>query len=268
MARTRFAPSPTGSLHLGSALSAVVNRRRGEWFLLRIDDTDRAREVEGAVEEILADLQWLGITWNEGPARQSERVGRHREAAAAVGARDEDGSLRFGRTTLLRPDGSPTYHLASVVDDHDFGITHVVRGADHRSNTELQRELSRSLGFEPPEYVHHGLLLGPDGKKLSKREGARTLASYRDAGVPAQAIRAYLEELGEPAHDVHLDEPRIRRLAIDAIEALSDEELAARAGAPPQLARALTGVARGPELWTVIAALPEDEALRRIDAAL
>ena len=334
MARTRFAPSPTGSLHLGSALSAVVNRRRGEWFLLRIDDTDRAREVEGAVDEILTDLQWLGVTWNEGPARQSERAARHREAAESVGTKDDDGSLRFGRTTLLRPDGSPTYHLASVVDDHDFGITHVVRGADHRSNTELQRELSRALGFEPPEYVHHGLLLGPDGKKLSKREGAPTLASYRDAGLPAEAVRAYLEELGEPAHDVHLDEPRIRRLAIDAIEALSDEELAARSGAPPQLARALrgardlvearamatailqpqpvslpqearptlerfvelrasgldgkdivrelkavggdlkalrlalTGLERGPELWTVIAALPQDEALRRVDAAL
>ena len=334
MARTRFAPSPTGSLHLGSALSAVANRRRGDWFLLRIDDTDRVRDVEGAVEEILADLQWLGVTWNEGPARQSERAGRHREAAAAVGVADEDGSVRFGHTTLLRPDGSPTYHLASVVDDHDFRITHVVRGADHRSNTELQRELSRALGFEPPEYVHHGLLLGEDGKKLSKRAGAPTLAGYRDAGIPAEAVRAYLEELGEPAHDVHLDEPRLRRLTIDAIESLSDEELAARAGAPPQFARALrgardlvearamaaailrpqpvslpeearptlqrfaelrasgldgkdivrelkavggdlkalrlalTGAERGPELWTVIAALPQDEALRRVDAAL
>jgi len=332
--RARFAPSPTGSLHLGSALSAVANRRRGDWFLLRIDDTDRAREVEGAVEEILADLHWLGVAWNDGPARQSERADRHREAAQAVGKPDDDGSVRFGRTTLLRPDGSPTYHLASVVDDHDFEITHVVRGADHRSNTELQRELSRALGFDPPEYVHHGLLLGEDGKKLSKREGAPTLAHYRDAGVPAEALRAYLEELGEPAHDVHLDEPRIRRLAIDAIESLSDEELTARAGAPPELARALrgardlvearamarsimepqpvqlseearptlqrfaelrasgldgkdivrelkavggdlkalrlalTGAERGPELWTVIAALPQDEALRRVDAAL
>src|ERR671911_2073114 len=239
--RVRFAPSPTGSLHLGSALSAVANRRRGEWLLLRIDDTDRTREVAGAVEAILEDLEWLGLPWNEGPARQSFRADRHREAALAVGERDDDGSVRYRGTTLLRPDGSPTYHLASVVDDHDFEITHVVRGADHRSNTELQRELSRALGFEPPEYVHHGLLLGPDGKKLSKREGAPTLASYREAGVPAEAIRAYLEELGEPAHDVHLDEPRIRRLAIDAIEALPDEELAARAGAPPQLARALRG---------------------------
>ena len=332
--RVRFAPSPTGSLHLGSALSAVANRRRGDWLLLRIDDTDRSREVDGAVEAIIADLEWLGLPWNEGPARQTERAERHREAALGVGEPDDDGSIRFRGMTLLRPDGSPTYHLASVVDDHDFEITHVVRGADHRSNTELQHELSRALGFEPPQYVHHGLLLGPDGKKLSKREGAPTLEHYRDAGVPAEALRAYLEELGEPAHDVHLDEPRIRRLAIDAIGALSDEELAARAGAPPQFARALrgardlvearamaaailepqqvtlseearptlarfaelrasgldgkdivrelkavggdlkalrlalTGAERGPELWAVIAALPEDEALRRVDAAL
>ena len=239
--RVRFAPSPTGSLHLGSALSAVANRRRGDWMLLRIDDTDRAREVGGAVEEIVADLDWLGIVLNEGPVRQSSRLERHREAARAVGEEDEEGAIRFGRTTLLRPDGSPTYHLASVVDDHDFEITHVVRGADHRSNTELQRELSRALGFEPPEYVHHGLLLGADGKKLSKRTGAPTIASLREAGIPAEAVRAYLEELGEPAHDVHLDEKRIQRLAIDAIEALSDEALAARAGAPPQFARALRG---------------------------
>jgi glutamyl/glutaminyl-tRNA synthetase len=332
--RVRFAPSPTGSLHLGSALSAVINRRRGDWLLLRIDDTDRSREVAGAVEAILDDLRWLGLPWNEGPARQSERAERHREAALSVGERDEDGSIRFRGTTLLRRDGSPTYHLASVVDDHDFGITHVVRGADHRSNTELQRELARALGYEPPEYLHHGLLLGPDGKKLSKRAGAPTLAGFRERGVPAEALRAYLEELGEPAHDVHLDEARIRRLAIDAIASLSDEELAARAGAPPQLAPALrgardlvearamassilqpqpvslaeearptlarfvelrargldgreivrelkavggdlkalrlalTGAERGPELAAVIAALPQDEALRRVDAAL
>jgi glutamyl-tRNA synthetase len=332
--RVRFAPSPTGSLHLGSALSAVVNRRRGDWLLLRIDDTDRSREVPGALKAILEDLEWLGLPWNEGPVRQSTRADRHREAALEVGEPDADGSVRFRRTTVLRPDGSPTYHLASVVDDSDYEITHVVRGADHRSNTDLQRELSRALGFTPPEYVHHGLLLGPDGKKLSKRAGATTLAHYRDAGVPAEALRAYLEELGEPAHDVHLDEPRIRRLAIDAIGGLSDEELAARAGAPPQLAQALrgardlvearamaatilqprpvtlpdeakptlerfvelraqgldgkdivrelkavggdlkalrlalTGAERGPELWAVIAALPQDEALRRVDAAL
>lgn len=333
--RTRFAPSPTGSLHLGSALSAVANRRRGEWFLLRIDDTDAERGVAGAVDEIVADLRWLGIGWDEGPSPQSERAERHREAAAAAGTEDADGTLRFGRTTLLRADGSPTYHLASVVDDHDFGITHVVRGADHRPNTELQRELAAALGFEPPEYVHHGLILGPDGKKLSKRSSeVSTVADLRAAGIPAGAVRAYLDELGEPAHDVHLDLPRIRRLAIDAIASLPDEELAVQAAAPvelvpalrgardlnearemarsilqpepaelpadaaPTLARfveleasglepralvrelkavggdlkalrlALTGKERGPELWTVIAALPRDEALRRVGAAL
>jgi glutamyl/glutaminyl-tRNA synthetase len=333
--RTRFAPSPTGSLHLGSALSAVANRRRGDWLLLRIDDTDAGRGVEGAVEEIVAELRWLGLEWDEGPSPQSERAQRHREAAVSAGTADVDGTLRFGRVTLLRADGSPTYHLASVVDDHDFEITHVVRGADHRPNTELQRELARALGFEPPEYVHHGLILGPDGKKLSKRSSeVATIADLREAGIPPGAVRAYLDELGEPAHDVHLDLPRIRRLAIDAIASMPDEELAAHADAPaelvpalrgardlnearemarsilepepaelpadaaPTLARfveleasglepralvrelkavggdlkalrlALTGKERGPELWTVIAALPRDEALRRVGAAL
>jgi tRNA synthetases class I (E and Q), catalytic domain len=333
--RTRFAPSPTGSLHVGGALSAVANRRRGDRFLLRIDDTDREREVEGGVDRIVADLRWLGLAWEDGPVRQSDRADRHREAARAIGRDDDDGTLRHGRLTLLRADGSPTYHLASVVDDHDFGITHVVRGADHRSNTEVQQQLARALGFEPPEYVHHGLILGPDGKKLSKRtSNAATLEGLREAGIPAGAVRAYLEELGEPAHDVHLDLPRLRRLAIDAISSMPDDELAAEAAAPPSLARALrgardlvearemarsilqpepvalppeaqptltrfveleasglepralvrelkavggdlkalrlalTGKERGPELWTVIAALPRDEALRRVGAAL
>src|SRR5688572_26051394 len=114
--RVRFAPSPTGSLHLGSALSAVANRRRGDWLLLRIDDTDAERGVEGAVDAIVADLRWLGIGWEEGPSPQSERADRHREAAASAGSDAPDGTVRFGRTTLLRADGTPTYHLASVVD--------------------------------------------------------------------------------------------------------------------------------------------------------
>ncbi len=240
--RTRFAPSPTGSLHLGGALSAAANRRRGDWFLLRIDDTDVEREVPGAVEKIVADLEWLGIAWDEGPVRQSSRVERHREAARAVGSEDSEGALRFGRLTLLRLDGSPTYHLASVVDDADFGITHVVRGSDHRPNSELQQELARALGFEPPEYVHHGLLLGEDGRKLSKRgDVVSSVEDLRESGIPAEAARAYLEELGEPAHDVHLDLPRLRRLAIDAISSLPDDELAARVGAPVELAPALRG---------------------------
>jgi glutamyl/glutaminyl-tRNA synthetase len=324
----RFAPSPTGSLHVGNALSAVANRNFGEHFLLRIDDTDPARNVPGGEEEILRDLEWLVISWDEGPLRQSERQDRYREAAVALGGD------RFGRITLLREDGTATYHLASVVDDVDFGITHVIRGNDHRPNEALHRELTEALGAKPPEYIHHGLILGEDGRKLSKREFGSTVASLRDAGIPAEAVRTYLDELGLPKHDVHYDVARIRRLAIEAIAHLDDEELAERVGAPvelvpalrgardlsearefasivlepeavalgddarPTLERfkelsqnggsakdilrelkavggdlrtlrlALTGRDRGPELWAVIDALPRDEALRRVDAAL
>ena len=325
--RARFAPSPTGSLHLGNALSAVANRTAGDWMLLRIDDTDAARNVEGGEEEILRDLEWLGVEWDEGPVRQSERVDRYREAAAKLGD-------RFDGVTLVREDGRPTYHLASVVDDVDFEITHVIRGNDHRPNEQLHRDLTHALGAEPPEYIHHGLILGEDGRKLSKREFGATVASLRDAGIPAQAVRRYLDELGLPKHDVHYDVPRIRRLAIEAIAAMTDEELAAAADAPlevvpalrgardlaeahdyarqvlepepvslgeearPTLERfkelnangagpkdvirelkavggdlrmlrlALTGRERGPELWAIVAALPRDETLRRVDAAL
>src|ERR671933_714032 len=158
--RTRFAPSPTGSLHVGNALSAVAARRLGGWLLLRIDDTDPARNLQGGEEAILRDLEWLGVGWDEGPARQSERQERYRKAAAGLGP-------RFDGTTLLREDGTATYHLASIVDDVDFGITHVVRG------------------------------------------------------------------------NYHL--PRIRRLSIEAIERMTDEELAARVGVPGQVAPVLRG---------------------------
>jgi glutamyl-tRNA synthetase len=346
MVRVRFAPSPTGTLHLGSALSAAANRtfanEHGGVLLMRIDDTDPARTVEGGAKAIVADLEWLGIGWDEGPVRQSDRADRHREAAGQVAGtkEDVDGALRFGTTTLLRADGSPTYQLASVVDDVDFGITHVIRGSDHRDNAPLQAELFGALGAAPPEFIHHGLLLGPDGHKLSKRHGATSVADLRDEGIPAEAVRAYLVELGLPSHDVHLDLSRVHRLAVDAIAAMSDQELAERAGAPVELAPALrgardfveardwaqtilapepaalpegsaetlerfrelreaangsldpvqarelvrelkavggnlralrlalTGRERGPELATVIAALPRDEALRRVDAAL
>jgi glutamyl/glutaminyl-tRNA synthetase len=297
MKRVRFAPSPTGSLHVGNALSAVANRDYGDWFLLRIDDTDAARNIPGGEEAIRTDLDWLGVDWDEGPVRQSERQGVYREAVNRLG------SDRFGRITLLREDGTATYQLASVVDDIEFGITHVVRGNDHRPNEPLHRELTLALGAEPPEYIHHGLILGEDGRKLSK-------------------------------HDVHYDGPRIRRLAIEAIAAMSDEELAAAADAPPEvvpalrgardlaeareyarqvlepapvslgeearptlerfkelnangagakdvvrelkavggdlraLRLALTGRERGPELWAIVAALPREETLRRVDAAL
>jgi glutamyl/glutaminyl-tRNA synthetase len=298
-------------------------------MLLRIDDTDPARNVPGGEEEIIRDLEWLGLSWDEGPVRQSERQERYREAAAPLGD-------RFDGITLLREDGTATYQLASVVDDADFGITQIVRGFDHRPNEALHRRLFEALGVKPPEFVHHGLILGEDGKKLAKRAPGATVASLREAGIPGEAVRRYLEELGVPQHDVHYDLPRIRRLAIEAIESMSDEELAAAADAPvdvvpalrgardlneareyaqsvltpPAPAKvdapetlerfrellertngavdaraivrelkavggnlralriALTGRERGPELWTVIAALPREEALRRIDAAL
>jgi glutamyl-tRNA synthetase len=328
MKRVRFAPSPTGSLHVGNALSAVANRRLGDWMLLRIDDTDPARNVRGGEDAILNDLRWLGVEWDEGPVRQSERGARYEEAAARLGVE------RFDGVQLVRADGSATFHLASVVDDIEFGITHVVRGNDHRPNERLHRRLHEALGTAPPTYVHHGLILGADGKKLSKRAEGATVASLREAGIPAEAVRRYLDELGLPRHDVRYDLPRIRRLAVEALASLPDEELAARVGAPTALAPALrgardlaeageyarmildapepartravgtlerfrelliaggddahavvrelkavggdlralrlalTGRERGPELWTVVAALPREEALRRIDAAL
>lgn len=245
MVRVRFAPSPTGSLHLGNALSAVANRRFADehegTLLLRIDDTDPARNVEGGTEAVLADLDWLGVRWDEGPVHQSSRFVRHREAAHLVGEPDADGALRFGQATLLRADGTPTYQLATAVDDLDFEITHVIRGSDHRANAELQSALIRALGGEPPEYVHHGLLLGEDGGKLSKRHGASSLADLRDAGIPAEAVHAYLEELGLPHHDVHLDLKRLRRLSVEALAALSDDELAARVGVPVSVVPVLRG---------------------------
>ena len=153
MTRVRFAPSPTGTLHVGNALSAVANRAFGDWLLLRIDDTDRARNVPGGEEAIVDDLRWLGVAWDEGPVRQSDRAQRHIEAARAAGL-----PHRFEGITLWREeDDSPTFHLASVVDDIDFGITHVIRGSDHRANEELHAALHRALGAEPPVVIHHGL---------------------------------------------------------------------------------------------------------------
>lgn len=350
--RVRFAPSPTGTLHLGSALTAVANRRfadeRGGVLILRIDDTDTRRTDPEAERAILHDLEWLGVRWEEGPIRQSERAEVYRDAAgrllAAGTAYEHEGAVRFRgerRPTLLRPDGTATYHLASVVDDLALGVTHVIRGKDHLSNLRLHQALARALGQGPPDYLHHGLLVGPDGRKLSKRHGATSLADLRDDGVPAEAVRRYLEELDLPRGDVRFDPARLRGLATEAIGSLPDEELAARAAvpvelvpalrgartlveardiaaavttpprpgsAPPEAAEtlarfrslradangdldaataqsivqqvkaaggdlrslrlALTGAERGPELWTVVLALPRDEALRRIDAAL
>jgi hypothetical protein len=234
--RVRFAPSPTGSLHVGNALSAVANRRFGDWMLLRIDDTDPARNLPGGEEGVLEDLRWLGIGWDEGPVRQSSRAARHLEAAEAAGL-----PQRFEGVMLWRDDGSPTFHLASVVDDADFGITHVIRGSDHRPNEELHAALHRALGTKPPHVIHHGLVVGEDGKKLSKRAEGATVASLRDAGYPAEAVRAYLEELDLPKHDVHLDLARIRSLSVDVIGQLSDAELGERLGVPVEAVAVVRG---------------------------
>jgi hypothetical protein len=236
MTRVRFAPSPTGTLHVGNALSAVANRRLGDWLLLRIDDTDLARNVPGGEEAIVEDLRWLAVDWDDGPVRQSDRAARHLEVARAAGL-----PQRFEGVMLWRDDESPTFHLASVVDDIDFGITHVVRGSDHRPNEELHAELHRALGSKPPHVIHHGLVVGSDGKKLSKRAEGATVASLRDGGYPAEAVRAYLEELDLPRHDVHLDLDRVRSLSVDVLAQLSDEELADRVGVPVEAAPLMRG---------------------------
>jgi glutamyl/glutaminyl-tRNA synthetase len=255
MRRVRFAPSPTGSLHVGNALSAVANREFGDWMLLRIDDTDSARNVPGGEEAILDDLAWLGIAWDEGPVRQSERADRYAEAGNKLGD-------RFDGITLLREDGSATYHLASVVDDIDFRITHVIRGNDHRPNEQLHRRLAEALGATPPEYIHHGLILGEDGRKLSKRAPGATVAALREEGIPATAVRRYLEELGLPKHDVHYDLPRIRRLAIEAIAELPDDDLAAAVGAPVELVPVLRGARDFEEARELACQVLEPEAVR------
>jgi glutamyl/glutaminyl-tRNA synthetase len=250
--RVRFAPSPTGSLHVGNALTAVANRRfaddHGGVLVLRIDDTDPARTVEGGEDEILGDLAWLGVGFDEGPTRQSERGAIYTEASeraltSGAAERDPEGSIRIAGagTTLLRTDGTATYQLASVVDDLDLRITHIIRGSDHRPNLEVQRRIARALGGELPEVIHHGLVLGPDGKKLSKRHGHASIADLRAEGFPAPAVRAYLDELDLPEHDVKLDLARLRRLAIDAIAAIPDDALAAAAGAPLEVVPALRG---------------------------
>ena len=250
--RVRFAPSPTGSLHLGNALTAVANRRfadeRDGVLVLRIDDTDPSRTVEGGEAAILDDLAWLGIAFDEGPVHQSERgplyaAAAERAIVSGAAERDDEGAVRLvgGGTTLVRPDGSATYQLASVVDDLELEITTIIRGSDHRPNLEVHRRIARAVGGELPEVIHHGLVLGPDGKKLSKRHGHSAIADLREEGFPSPAVRAYLEELGLPEHDVHLDLARLRRLAVDAIGAMPDEELAAAVGAPPEVAPVLRG---------------------------
>src|SRR5215217_4922939 len=228
--RVRFAPSPTGVLHIGGARTALYNwllaRGSGGQFVLRIEDTDRERSTPENVEQILEALHWLELDWDEGPFSQWERRERHTEAAQQLldsgHAYEDEGALRFrvpdegeltyqdavlGEITtpykgiqdfvIRRSDGSALYNLAVAVDDRDMGITHVVRGQDHISNTPRQMMILRGLGAaEPPVYAHIPLLHGPDGRKLSKRHGAASVQELRDAGYLPEAVRNYLALLG------------------------------------------------------------------------
>lgn len=264
---TRFAPSPTGFLHIGGARTALFNwlyaRGRGGKFLLRVEDTDRERSTPEATQAILAGMDWLGLDHDGEVVSQHERADRHREIALHLletgkaykcfATQDEiqafrDEAKAAGRSTLyqspwrdadpathpdapyvvrlrapregttlirdevqgdvsirndqlddlvlLRSDGNPVYMLAVVVDDHDMGVTHVIRGDDHLSNAARQMAIIDALGWPVPTYAHIPLIHGPDGKKLSKRHGALGVEEYRDMGYPASGMRNYLARLG------------------------------------------------------------------------
>jgi glutamyl-tRNA synthetase len=202
-----------------------VARHSGGTLVLRIEDTDRERSTPENVEQIHDALTWLELDWDEGPFSQAERIGRHKEEIARLLAEghayEDEGAVRLrvpegGQTTvhdeirgaivfehdaiddfvIARSDGSPLYNLSVAVDDRDMGITHVVRGADHISNTPRQLMILKALGAEAPIYAHLPLLHGPDGKKLSKRHGAASVQELRDQGFLPAAIRNYLALLG------------------------------------------------------------------------
>ena len=263
---TRFAPSPTGYLHIGGARTALFNwlfaRHCGGKFLLRVEDTDRERSTEAAVAAIFEGLDWLGLKADAEPVFQFARAERHREAVMDLVAKgrayrcymtpeeadaqreqaraegralrspwrdriagpDKDNQpfvIRFkgpvdgdtvvedlvqGRVTfhnrdlddlvLLRTDGAPTYNLAVVVDDHDMGVTHVIRGDDHLNNAARQSLIYEALDFTKPAFAHIPLIHGPDGAKLSKRHGAQAVGDYADLGYLPETLRNYLARLG------------------------------------------------------------------------
>jgi glutamyl-tRNA synthetase len=226
--RVRFAPSPTGYLHVGGARTALLNwlyaRHGGGKFLLRIEDTDKARSTDEHTQVILDGLTWLGLDWDEPPIFQGARVAQHQAAADRLLAEGkaylEEGAIRFrvapgeiawddavhGRISfkgedlkdfvILRADRSPLYNFAVVVDDVDMKITLVLRGDDHISNTPKQIALYRALGEEPPRFGHVPMINGPDGKKLSKRHGATAVGDYQHQGILPAAMRNFLALLG------------------------------------------------------------------------
>ena len=226
--RVRFAPSPTGYLHVGGARTALFNwlfaRREGGKFLLRIEDTDKARSTDEHTQVILDGLEWLGLDWDEDPIFQGARLARHQHVAdqllkegkaymeeEAIRLRVPPGELSWedavhGRISfkgedirdfvILRSDRSPLYNFAVVVDDIDMQISHVLRGDDHISNTPKQIAVYRALGQMTPIFGHVPMIHGPDGKKLSKRHGATAVGDYQHLGILPEAMRNFLALLG------------------------------------------------------------------------
>jgi glutamyl-tRNA synthetase len=226
--RVRFAPSPTGYLHVGGARTALFNwlyaRHTGGKFLLRIEDTDKQRSTDEHTQVIIDGLDWLGLDWDEEVVFQGARIVRHQEAADRLLAEGkaylDDGAIRFRMPqgeiawsdavheriafqgedlkdfVILRTDRTPIYNLAVVVDDVDMNITHVLRGDDHISNTPKQIALYRALGHEPPVFGHVPMINGMDGKKLSKRHGATAVGDYQHLGILPAAMRNFLALLG------------------------------------------------------------------------
>jgi glutamyl-tRNA synthetase len=250
--RVRFAPSPTGYLHVGGARTALFDwlfaRKHKGIFILRIEDTDVARSTEDMSRGILEAMTWLGLTWDEGPYYQSQRLELYRETAERLVrggyAYHDEGAIRFkvpeGRVTyedavfgeisvenqtienfvLLRSDKHPTYHLSVVVDDIDMRISHVIRGADHISNTPKQILLYRALGASLPVFAHLPLILGPDKTRLSKRHGATSVTAYQEQGILPEAMRNFLALLGwAPGNDQELfdDEALIEAFSLQGI---------------------------------------------------
>jgi len=228
MVRVRFAPSPTGYLHIGSVRTALFNwlyaRSQSGVFILRIEDTDQKRSSDVYLQEIIEDLKWLGLNWDEGPFFQTKRFDMYRSYAQGLlekGLAYKDGDavifkipdekikiydLVHGEIevdnaliddlVLMKSDGSPAYNFACVIDDIDMQITHVIRGDDHISNTNKQVALYNALGVKPPKFAHIPLILGPDKAPLSKRFGAVSITDYRKMGYLPQAMINYLSLLG------------------------------------------------------------------------
>jgi glutamyl-tRNA synthetase len=250
-----MAPSPTGFLHIGNVRTALFNwlfaRHKGGEFLLRIENTDTAREVFEATEQIQASLQWLGLDWDGPVTFQLDSMDRCRELARRLVAEgkayEDEGAIRFrmpdegvtgwddlvlGRidvanveledVVLVRSDGRPTYNFASPVEDVQDRITHVLRGSDHVSNTPKQIQILRALGAEIPEYGHVPNVNGPDGKKLAKRHGAVTVESFRDQGYYAPALMNLLALVGwsyDDKTEIMSRHELIERFSIDRIKA-------------------------------------------------